>query len=213
MTEYKPIIDIIARSKNKQLLTIPKDTPLFSENEPSLGVYFLLKGKAKIVKFRGVQSPLILHLAKNGELLGVDAAVNKHPHSNSAVMISESSIYFIPSEEFLDIINSDIEYKLHVMKLLCSTIDVIEEHISSISERSATERFAETILLLEKSYGITRDNFVNIELNVDELANLTGTTKSYMSKILSEFCTMELIEFNNNRLKILNLSQLEQISH
>jgi CRP-like cAMP-binding protein len=213
MTEYKPIIDIIARSKNKQLLTIPKETSLFSENEPSLGVYFLLKGKAKIVKFRGAQAPLILHLAKNGELLGVDAAVNKHPHSNSAVMISESSIYFIPSEEFLDIINSDIEYKLHVMKLLCSTIDVIEEHISSISERSATERFAETILLLEKSYGITRDNFVNIELNIDELANLTGTTKSYMSKILSEFCTMELIEFNDNRLKILNLSQLEQISH
>ncbi len=142
MTEYKPIIDIIARSANKKLLTIPEDTSLFSENKPSVGVYFLLKGKVKIVKSRGEQPPLILHLAKNGELLGVDAAINKHPHSNSAVTISESSIYVIPSEEFLDIINSDIEYKLHIMKLLCSSIDVIEEHISSISERSASERFA-----------------------------------------------------------------------
>lgn len=211
MTEYKPVIDIIAKSKNKQLLSIAKDSVFFTENEPSLGVYYILKGKIKIVKSRGAIAPVILHLARNGELIGVDATVNSHPHQNSAITISDSSIYFIPANEFMDIINSDIEFKLHVMKLLCSRIDVIEEHITSMSEKSATERFAETILVLEKSYGITRDNYVNIELTIEELANLTGTTKSYMSKILSEFCSMQFIEFHNNRLKILNLAQIELI--
>ena len=96
------------------------------------------------------------------------------------------------------------------MQLLCSNIDLIESKIASRNEKSASERFTELLVLLKDTYGITDNNELKIDLNLDDLANLTGISKGYLGKIIGEYSQKDLISYKGNVIKIINREFLEK---
>jgi len=205
-----PLNEIISESAEKKILTFHKDDYLFHENEHSNGVYFVISGKAKIIKNENQPAQTILYLVKPGDVLGIHAVINEHKYTNSAVALVNTSVCFVPANEFQDLIYYNNKHKLSVMQLLCSNIDIIESKISSRTERTACERFAELLILLSDTYGLTKDNELKIELSFADLANLTGTSRGYLSKIIAVFCQKEWVSFKGNIIKILDLNSLEK---
>ena len=205
-----PLYEIISESAEKKILVYKKDDYLFHENETSNGVFFVITGKVKIIKNENLSNPTILYLVKPGDVLGIHAVINEHSHTSSAVALVNTSVCFVPAKEFQNLINCNNRHKLHVMQLLCSNIDIIESKIISRTERTAGERFAELLVLLADTYGLTKENELKIELNLDDLANLTGVSKGYLSKIITEFCLKEWVSIKGNVIKILALDYLEK---
>ena len=99
-----------------------------------------------------------------------------------------------------------------VMKLLCSRIDLIENQISSRSEKTAVERFAELLILLHDTYGTNDNKVLRIELSIGELASLSGTSKGYLSKIIGELCLKDIICMQGKSIRILNKEEIENIA-
>lgn len=205
-----PLNEIIRESSGKKILLFHKDDYLYHENEESNGVYFVISGKVKIIKNENLPAQTILYLVKPGEVLGIHAVINEHNYTSSAVALVNTSVCFVPAKEFHDLINYNNKHKLNVMKLLCSTIDTIESKIISCTERTAGERFAELLLLLADTYGLTKENELKIELSFEDLASLAGTSKGYLNKIIAEFCLNEWISIKGNIIKILDIDCLEK---
>lgn len=205
-----PLNLIISESAEKRILTFQKDDYLYQENEDSNGVYFVITGKVKIIKNENQPAQTILYLVKPGDVLGIHAVINEHKYSSSAVALVNTSVCFVPAIEFQNLINCNNEHKLNIMKLLCSNIDIIQSKIVSRTEKTAGERFAELLVLLADTYGLTKANELKIELNFEDLANLTGTSKSYLNRIIAEFCQKEWIIFKGSVVKILELESLEK---
>ena len=205
-----PLYEIITESAEKKILVFKKDDYLFHENEASNGVYFVITGKVKIIKNENQPVQTILYLVKPGDVLGIHAVINEHSYTSSAVALVNTSVCFVPAKEFQNLINYNNKHKLSVMQLLCSNIDIIESKITSRTERTAGERFAELLVLLADTYGLTKENELKIELNLDDLASLTGASKGYLSKIITEFCLKEWISIKGNAIKILALDCLEK---
>ena len=82
----------------------------------------------------------------------------------------------------------------------------------SISGKSASARLAEFLLFLENTYGITHDNYINIRLSMEELANLIGASKGYLTKMITEFNNNGWIYSASSRIKILDKDKLASIS-
>jgi CRP-like cAMP-binding protein len=205
-----PLYKIISESAEKKILTFHKDDYLFHENEDSDGVYFVITGKVKIIKNEKQPAQTILYLVKPGDVLGIHAVINEHKYTNTAVALVNTSVCFVPAEEFRFLINYNNMHKLSVMQLLCSNIDIIESKITSRTEKTAGERFAELLILLADTYGLTKDNELKIELSFEDLANLTGTSKGYLNKIIGEFCQKEWVSFKGNVIKVIELNSLEK---
>lgn len=205
-----PLNKILTESIEKKILTFMKDDYLFRENEESDGVYFIITGKVKITKHENHPAQTILNLVKPGDVLGIHAVVNEHDFTSSAVALVKTSVCFVPAEEFRKLVNYNNDYKLYIMQLLCSNIDLIESKITSRNEKSASERFAELLVLLKDTYGITEDNELKIDLNLDDLANLTGTSKGYLGKIIGDYSQKGLIRFKGNVIKIIDKEFLEK---
>jgi CRP/FNR family transcriptional regulator, polysaccharide utilization system transcription regulator len=205
-----PLNKILSESSGKKILTFHKDDYLFHENEVSNGVYFVITGKVKIVKNHNLPAQTILYLVKPGDVLGIHAVINEHKFTNSAVALVKTSVCFVPAKEFKNWLNCNNKYKLDVMQLLCSSIDILESKIISRTERTAGERFAELLVLLSDTYGLTKDRELKIELSYEDLANLTGTSKAYLSRIISEFCQNNWISFKGNIIKIFSVDKLEK---
>ena len=201
--------EIIKNHKDLTHFVFHKDDALFSENDPPAGIYCIETGSVKILKEETPGEHRIMHLATEGEILGLHSVVNNHAYTNSAVAITETRASFISTNDFMTLVNSSNTYKLLVMKSLCSRIDSMEDHIVRISEKMSDERFADTLLMLVEKYGINRLKELNIKLSIDELASYTCTSKSYMKKIVTEFSHRGLITFTGGSIKILNLTNIK----
>ena len=208
-----PIREIFKISCEKQVLNIKKNEYLFHENESARGVFMVISGKLKIISDsnKGLQN--MLYIVKPGDILGIHALVNGHNYTNSAIAMVSSEICFIPGTEFNELINQNNDYKMLIMKLLCSKIDLLENQMTNMSNKSVTERFAELLIFLFDTYGTNNKNNLKLELNIEDLSKMTGTSRQYFSKIISEFCLKKIINYEDNYIKILNRKELENIAN
>lgn len=205
-----PLNKILSESAQKKILTFRKDDYMFRQNCKSDGVYFVITGKVKIIKNDNQPAQTILYLAKPGDVLGMHAVINEHDFTSSAVALVNTTVCFIPAKEFRALISYNNKYKLDVMQLLCSNIDLVESTISSRQDKSTSERFTEVLVLLINTYGLSDDNELRIDMKLDDLANLAGTSRAYLNKIIQDFCQKEWISIKGNVIKILNHEFLEK---
>jgi CRP/FNR family transcriptional regulator, polysaccharide utilization system transcription regulator len=206
-----PLAEIIKESAEKKIYTVRKNEYLFHENEQAKGIYLIVSGRVKIVKNENQPAQTILYLVKPGDILGIHAVVNGHNTTNSAIALINTHVCFIPGKEFQKIIKRNNQYKLIVMQLLCTRIDLVENQIWSMNEKSASERFAELMVLLADTYGMNEKGILKIELGMEELADLTGTSKGYLGKIIGDFCQKELVNIKGSTITILDPDALKDI--
>ena len=203
--------EIIRNCKKVKSFTFNKDDILFSEGDEPLGIYCIESGSVKLSKKDSNGQERLIYLATCGEILGLHPVVNTHPFVSTAAAISDTQTIFIPSGDFMQLIQSNNTYKLLVMKNLCSRIGSMEEHIAGVSEKMSEERLADTLLMLIDKYGLNSSNILNVHLTLDELASFTCTSKSYMKKIVSDFSSKGLVSISADHIKILNLSKIKNI--
>ncbi len=207
-----PMREIVKESIEKEVITYRKNEYLFHENETAKGVYLIISGKVKIITDDNKPFQTILYLVKPGDILGIHAIINGHNYTNSAVALVNTEVCFIPGFEFYELINKNNNYKMIIMQLLCSRIDLIENQITSRNEKSAVERFAELLILLQDTYGVKDKKTLKIELSINELASLSGTSKGYLSKIIGELSQKGIIEMKGNSIKIINRKEIELLA-
>ena len=205
-----PLNKILTESREKKILTFKKDEYLFREKEESDGVYFIITGKVKIIKHENHPVQTIINLVSPGDVLGIHAVINEHDFTSSAIALVNTSVCLVPADEFRKLVNCNNDYKLYIMQLLCSNIDLIESKITSRNEKNASERFAELLMLLINTYGISENNELKIDLSIDDLANLTGISKGYLGKIISDFSEKNRIRFKGNVMEIIDQEFLEK---
>lgn len=201
--------EIIINSDKAVHLAFRKNEIIFKENEEPRGIYCIESGSVKVCRIEASGRERILYLATCGEILGLRSVVDEHPNFNSAVSISETSAVYIPLKDFMNLMESHNTYKLLVMKSLCSRINSMEEHIMRVNEKVSNQRLAETLIMLIDKYGLNNSNALNVNLTLDELANFTCVSKSYMKKIVADFSHRGIISLSNKSIRILDLPQLK----
>src|SRR5689334_24919962 len=68
----------------------PTGAVLFSEAEPTRGIYFVRRGRVKLSVCARDGKTLILHIAGAGELMGVAAVLSQHDYEATAETLERS---------------------------------------------------------------------------------------------------------------------------
>ena len=102
---------------------------------------------------------------------------------------------------------------MDIMKLTCHELGVANAYITDIAQKTVRERLAEIIILLIDDFGLDEQNYLNISLTREELANIVGTATESVIRLLSEFKSDNLIELKGRKIKILNKRALDKISN
>jgi len=129
-------------------------------------------------------------------------------YNATAIAIEDTNICFIPKEIFLVILQKDASLSFEMMKVLSNELKRAEEKITHLAQKQVRERMAETILFLKETYGLDKDDHVNIQLSREEIANLVGTATETAIRLLSEFNKEHIIELSGKKIKILNQPKL-----
>ena len=185
-----------------------KGETIFRQGAYAAGVYCINAGKIKLSMMGDEGKEQIIRMAKPGDIIGYKALLSGEKYNATAIAIEDTNICFIPKEIFLVILQKDASLSFEMMKVLSNELKRAEEKITHLAQKQVRERMAETILFLKETYGLDKDDHVNIQLSREEIANLVGTATETAIRLLSEFNKEHIIELSGKKIKILNQPKL-----
>lgn len=186
---------------------------LYNEGSRISGFYCIHSGIIKVFKTGLDGKEQIIRFAKPGDIIAYRSVLSNEVACTSASVIEDSQVCFIPSEILISLVKSNSAYALEILKLACHELGEANSFITDIAQKTVRERLAEILLLLLNDFGLDDQNYLQISLTREELANIVGTATESVIRLLSEFKTDKLVELNGRRIRLLNKKGLEKISN
>jgi CRP/FNR family transcriptional regulator len=184
-----------------------KNQPLFIEGSFPRGVYCLNQGKVKVFARGDEGKEQIIHIAKEGDIIGFRAMFSGDPYRVSASTLEECNICFIAKEEFLDMMDKNASLRNGIIKELSKELGDQALFITNMAQKSVRERLAFAMLLLGDIYG---DEPIN--LTREDMANFVGTATETLIRLLKDFKEEGVIEIHTRKLEIVDKERLVKIS-
>lgn len=188
---------------------------IFREGAYPSGIFYIKKGKVKKYKVAKEAGEQIIYVANTGELLGYHAILEGARYPDSAASLEESSIVFIPKEDFLEALHHSPLLSRRLLKTLSHEFAVMVNSITLFTQRSVKERLALQLVVLREKYKVDAQPGMPVEINLsrEDLANLVGTTRENIVRILGEFKEAGILETKGRKIIVQNVVALINIAN
>lgn len=205
--------EVVILNYSKDFRQYKRGDILYQEGNRISGFFCIHKGIIKVFKTGFDGKEQIIRFAKDGDIIAYRSVLSNELACTSAKVIEDCQVCFIPSEILISFIKTNSAYSLELLKLACHELGEANSFITDIAQKTVRERLAEVLLLLVNDFGLDGEQFLNISLTREELANIVGTATESVIRLLSEFKSDKLVELNGRKIKILNKKGLEKISN
>lgn len=197
----------------KMINAYKRGTLLYKEGSRSTGIYCIKNGIIKIYKTGFDGKEQIIRFAKSGEIIAFRSVLSNEPACTSAKVIEDSETFFIPSDMLIYLVKNNGLFSLDLLQLTCRELEEANSYITDIAQKTVRERLAEILINLKQNFGLDAEQYLQISLTREEMANIVGTATESIIRLLSEFKDDKLIELNGRKIKLINIQQLTKIAN
>jgi CRP-like cAMP-binding protein len=206
-------LEILMSRKSEQVYK--KGQVIFREGAYPSGIYYIANGKVKKYKVDLEGREQIIYVANTGELLGYHAILSADNYPDSAAVLEDSTIAFIPREDFLEAINQSGVLNQRLLKTLSHEFAVLANSLTLFAQKSVRERLALQLIVIREKYKVNFEPGMPVEINMsrDDLASLVGTARENVVRMLSEFKAEGTVETKGRKIIVLDVKKLIQIAN
>jgi len=179
---------------------------IFREGGIPTGIFYVKAGRVKKYKATVKGGEQIFYICGEDELLGYHALLGEDYYPDSAATIENSEITFIPKDEFLKLLRSSTVLSNGLLKALGHEFSLFINSITNLATKTVRERLAFNLLILEEKFKTPNDPTIpsEIVMSRSDLANMVGTAKETLVRLLHEFKDDKLIETTGKSIRIVN---------
>ena len=204
---------LAAFNQLKHAAVLPEGAVIFVEGQIPRGIFMLCQGQAKLSTTSRKGKALILHIAKPGEVLGLHAVVTGKPYEVTVGTMQPCQLNFVNREDFLRFLKEHGDACLHAAQQISRECwDAYEVAHSIGLPHLVSGRVAE-FLLASATDGQVTNGVVRARLAMThtDIAQIVGTSRETIVRILSEFRKKEIVELKGSTLTIHNKPALERL--
>ena len=198
---------------NKITETYKRGAIVYQEGNRMKGFCCVQSGIIKIYQTGFDGKEQIIRFAKPGDIIGYRSVVSNEPACTTTEVIEEAVLCHIPTEILLNLVKTNGNFAVELMKLSCKELGEANSYITDIAQKTVKERLAEILIHLEDEFGEDSQGVLNISLTREELSNIVGTATESIIRLLSEFKSQAYIEINGRKIKILDKPGLKYIAN
>lgn len=197
-------------SLDKNCEPYKKGSVIYHEGNRISGCYCVSNGIIKIFKTGIDGKEQIVTFAKKGDIIGFRSVLSGELACTTAKVIDDAHLCFIPGDTLISIFKRNGEFSMDLMQLACKELGEANAYITDIAQKTVRERLAEVLLHLKDNFELDNEQFLQITLTREELANIVGTATESVIRLLSEFKSDRLIELHGRRIKLLDINGLKK---
>jgi CRP/FNR family transcriptional regulator len=195
-------------------LNLPAGGVLFSEQQPSTGVYLIRGGEVKLTINSSDGRRLILRIAKPGQILGLTSALSGNLCDMTAEVLYSSQFLSIARQDFLNFLLLYPEVYRTLTQELTRHLSMACEQLRTVGlSTTAPEKLAR--LFLDWSSGAQETEAgtrFRCSLTHEEIGEFIGTTRETVTRTLADFKHRRLVAFHGSTLMIPNRVALESLA-
>lgn len=188
-----------------------KGDELYREGSQPKAVYYVKKGKVKIEQISDDGNVRIVYIYTVGEYFGFRPLLCNEMHPVSAIILEDSEINIIEGRGFLEIARKSPSLSFNLVEILSFEFNVWINLIGSLSHKSAKERVALILLILNEKYKDSKGKSY-IAMSKADIASYSETTEETVVRILGFFKEQEILATEGRKINIINKKLLEIIA-
>lgn len=169
-------------------------------------LYLVQLGKVKLYKTNEYGKELIVSTCNKGEFFGYTALIKGQPLGFSAAAMEKTKVSLIPKSDFMQLLHADRDVASRFIKMLADNISEKEEQLLQLAYTSIRKRTADVLLHLAE-----RENSLQFSILREDLAQMVGTAKESVIRMLTEFRHAKYINIKGGDISILNKEKLENM--
>lgn len=202
-------VGIINQSRNHSLYK--KGQHIFREGDRVFGLYFIQRGKVKVVSTGLNGREQIVRLAAEGHILG-HMGYGAETYPVGAVALEDSWLCFLDNATLQDVFVNNPKFTYGLMMFYSTELRKTEVRLRCLAQMTLREKIAESLLTLKKIFGVNEeDGTLNVTLSRQEMADIAGTTAEQVTRELTNFENELLITKQGKKIVLLNADGLFNI--
>ena len=197
----------------KHTSSYPEGAVVLMEGQAARGVYIVCQGRVKLMTNNADGKTLIVKIAQPGEVLGLQSVVTGNPYELTVETLQPSQLAFISREQFLRFLRTHADACLRATQHLSSDCHSAYDVIRSIGLCHSVAGKLARLLKQWSVEGRTSNGTVKMKMSLthEELAQLIGSSRETVTRILGDFRRRGVLELNGATLTIRNQAALEAL--
>jgi|SRR5579863_6217325 len=167
--------------------TFARDEILFCEGHPVRNLILLETGSVKLTQLSPSGNEVLMWMSGSGETVNVNADPISCNHTCSARAMEHCSALVWEYQKLQALLNEYPQLRRNISRILVDRLTELEERFREVATERVARRLALTLLRLMKHVGKPSPDGIQVSLNREELAQMTGTTLYTISRVLSRW--------------------------
>ncbi len=195
------------------ITSYPPDALLFVEGQSPRGVFVVCRGQVKLSVISEDGRTLILKIAGPGEVLGLSACLKGRAYEVTAQTVSSCQVDYIKAEDVRRLLQQDGEICLRAALQMSLQYQSACRELRWVGlSRSADWKMASLLLGWAEEQSQEEASSFKMTLTHEELAQMIGTTRETVTRVLARFRKEKLIEVRGATLILSNKVALRDIA-
>jgi CRP-like cAMP-binding protein len=186
--------------------------PIVSRDSDSRDVFFVVKGRCRIVNFSPSGREVAYAVAGPGEYFGEMAAIDGLPRSATVVALEDCVLGVISPQVFRELIEQHPKVGFVVMEKLVRIVRTSDDRIMDLATLSAYQRVYSELLKLVKPDPVRQGSWLIYPLPTQaQIASQASTTRETVARVLSHLAGDGVAERKSKTLYIRQIDRLRQL--
>lgn len=193
--------------------SFPRGHTLARQGDPANAFYVLESGFLKLLQLTTDGTELIVRFVVPGEPFGGVVALSDAPYPVTAVAVQPSVVRTWSRNAVAQLLAATPQVRVNIMREMATHMTEALTRVRELTTARVGVRLAHTLLRLARQCGRQTPDGILITqpLTRQELADLTGTTLYTVSRTLTKWETMGLLESRKRLLLLRSLEKLEEV--
>jgi CRP-like cAMP-binding protein len=128
------------------------------------------------------------------------------------VVLEDAELAQIPRDEFLNALYKDIRIATKFIRLIAQNVQEKEERLLQLAYGSLRKRVAKALLDIHTKYaGADTKTAAALDISREDIAQYVGTATESLIRTLSDFKSEKLIDIKDGKIRIADLSKLQNL--
>ncbi len=186
--------------------------PIVSRDSDSRDVFFVVKGRCRIVNFSPSGREVAYAIAGPGEYFGEMAAIDGLPRSATVVALEDCILGSVTPQTFRDLIEQYPKVGLVIMEKLVRIVRTSDDRIMDLATLSAYQRVYSELLKLIKPDPVRQGSWLIYPLPTQaQIAAQASTTRETVARVLSHLSSDGIAERKSKTLYVRQVERLKQL--
>ena len=194
--------------------TISHGQPVFRQGDVAQHFYFLLCGRLKVVQLTKSGQQIVVRIVHPGEFFGVAKALKRTDYPGTALAVVDSVALAWNSALWDDMTARHPNLTMNALHTVASHLQEMHARVCELSTENVERRIAHAIArLVERAGRETQDGIlIDFPITRQDIAEMTGTTLSTVSRMLSAWTDRGLIKSRRLRITVCDPDKLTRLA-